>query len=100
MTAPIKDYLKHSKGFHSAKWSEPVIMELAGTGRRGVVFEEAPAPRLPGKAARKAAPVLPEVTEHDALRWLGAHELDDVAWLDSEVPFLAEVRDVLAQWSA
>ena len=68
MTAPIKDYLKRSAGFHSAKWSEPVVMEMTGTGRRGIVFEDAPAPDLPGKAARKAAPVLPEVTEHDALR--------------------------------
>ncbi|MFW2543798.1 aminomethyl-transferring glycine dehydrogenase subunit GcvPB [Primorskyibacter sp. 2E107] len=68
MTAPIKDYLKTSKGFRAAKWSEPVVMEMTGTGRRGIVFDDAPAPDLPVKAARKTAPALPEVTEHDALR--------------------------------
>ncbi|CAM9964992.1 MAG: glycine dehydrogenase subunit 2 [Mameliella sp.] len=68
MTAPIKDYLKRSNGFQAAKWSEPVVMEMTGTGRRGVVFDDAPAPALPGKAGRKTAPALPELTEHDALR--------------------------------
>ncbi|KAA9008800.1 aminomethyl-transferring glycine dehydrogenase subunit GcvPB [Histidinibacterium aquaticum] len=68
MTASLKNYLENSNGYHAAKWSEPVVMEMTGTGRRGVVFEDAPAPKLPGKAARKNAPVLPEVTEHDALR--------------------------------
>lgn len=68
MTAPIKDFAKRSNGYRAAKWSEPVVMQMTGTGRRGVVFEDAPAPALPGKSARKAAPALPEVTEHDALR--------------------------------
>ena len=30
--------------------------------------------------------------EHDAVRWLAADELDDVAWLDSDRPFLRELR--------
>jgi len=30
-------------------------------------------------------------TEHDLVRWLAADELDDVDWLDSDRPFLAEL---------
>ncbi len=37
----------------------------------------------------------PVPSEHDAVRWLSAHELDDVDWLESDRPFLAEVRDLL-----
>jgi 8-oxo-dGTP diphosphatase len=33
--------------------------------------------------------------EHDALRWLSAEELDDVAWLPADQPFLDELRGVL-----
>ena len=33
--------------------------------------------------------------EHDALRWLGPEELDDVAWLAPDLPFLAELRELL-----
>ena len=33
--------------------------------------------------------------EHDALRWLGPEELDDVGWLAPDRPFLAELREVL-----
>jgi 8-oxo-dGTP diphosphatase len=33
--------------------------------------------------------------EHDAVRWLGADELDDVDWLDADRPFLPELRDLL-----
>jgi 8-oxo-dGTP diphosphatase len=33
--------------------------------------------------------------EHDAVRWLAAAELDDVDWLDSDRPFLAELRGIL-----
>lgn len=29
---------------------------------------------------------------HDALRWLGAHELDDVDWLDPDRPLLPVLR--------
>jgi 8-oxo-dGTP diphosphatase len=36
----------------------------------------------------------PEPAEHDAVRWLAAGELDDVAWLDADRPFLPEL-DVL-----
>ena len=33
--------------------------------------------------------------DHDALRWLAADALDDVAWLDADVAFLDEVRSLL-----
>lgn len=33
--------------------------------------------------------------EHDAIRWLGADELDLVRWLEPDVPFLSELRDLL-----
>jgi 8-oxo-dGTP diphosphatase len=34
----------------------------------------------------------PVPLEHDALRWLGADELESVRWLPADVPFLAELR--------
>jgi 8-oxo-dGTP diphosphatase len=34
----------------------------------------------------------PVPTEHDLLRWLGPEELDDVAWLEPDLPFLPELR--------
>ncbi|MFT4286681.1 (deoxy)nucleoside triphosphate pyrophosphohydrolase [Nocardioides sp.] len=37
----------------------------------------------------------PEPTEHDAIRWLSAAELDEVAWLDNDRPFLAELAGLL-----
>lgn len=37
----------------------------------------------------------PVPTEHDAVRWLGADELDDVRWLPADVPFLVELASVL-----
>jgi 8-oxo-dGTP diphosphatase len=37
----------------------------------------------------------PAATEHDQVRWLAAGELDDVDWLDSDRPFLAELSGVL-----
>src|SRR3954454_8284206 len=33
--------------------------------------------------------------DHDALRWLGPDELDDVDWLEPDRPFLPAVREVL-----
>jgi 8-oxo-dGTP diphosphatase len=37
----------------------------------------------------------PVPVEHDAVRWLRADQLDDVAWAAADVPFLARVRDLL-----
>ena len=39
----------------------------------------------------------PVPTEHDAVRWLGAGELDQVRWLPADVPFLAELSEVLQE---
>ena len=33
--------------------------------------------------------------EHDAVRWLGPEDLDDVDWLPSDRPFLSELRELL-----
>jgi 8-oxo-dGTP diphosphatase len=33
--------------------------------------------------------------EHDAVRWLGPEELDDVDWLEPDRPFLGELAGVL-----
>jgi 8-oxo-dGTP diphosphatase len=33
--------------------------------------------------------------EHDAVRWLGAGELDEVTWARPDVPFLRPLRDLL-----
>ncbi|HEX6247623.1 MAG TPA: NUDIX domain-containing protein [Nocardioidaceae bacterium] len=38
---------------------------------------------------------VPREREHDALRWLGPEELDEVRWLRPDVPFLAELREIL-----
>jgi mutator protein MutT len=34
--------------------------------------------------------------EHDALRWLAAEDLDDVAWLPADRPFLDQLRAILS----
>lgn len=34
----------------------------------------------------------PVPSEHDALRWLGPDQLDEVAWLEADRPFLDDVR--------
>jgi 8-oxo-dGTP diphosphatase len=33
--------------------------------------------------------------EHDAMRWLAPEDLDDVDWLEPDLPFLAELREIL-----
>ena len=37
----------------------------------------------------------PVPTEHDAVRWLGADQLDEVTWAEADVPFLDPVRRLL-----
>lgn len=39
----------------------------------------------------------PTPSEHDAVRWLAADELHEVRWLAADVPFLAELADVLQE---
>src|SRR5262245_23337075 len=38
--------------------------------------------------------------EHDAIRWLGPEELDDVDWLAAELPFVAALRERLLDGAA
>ncbi len=37
----------------------------------------------------------PRPHEHDAIRWLGPEDLDDVDWLPADRPFLPELRELL-----
>jgi 8-oxo-dGTP diphosphatase len=37
----------------------------------------------------------PTPREHDALRWLGPEDLDDVEWLAADRPFLSQMRELL-----
>ncbi len=37
----------------------------------------------------------PVPTEHDAVRWLRADQLDEVAWAAADLPFLDPVRQLL-----
>ena len=37
----------------------------------------------------------PRPVEHDAVRWLGPDELDDLDWLEPDRPFLAELARLL-----
>ena len=59
------------------------------------------APIRQGYALRVAVATLahgepvPVEAQHDAVRWLGPDELDEVAWLAPDVPFLDEVRGLL-----
>ena len=39
----------------------------------------------------------PVPTEHDAVRWLCADQLDDVPWAAADLPFLDPVRQLLNQ---
>ena len=41
----------------------------------------------------------PEPLEHEALRWLGAEELDAVRLLAPDVPFLPQLRTLLEEGS-
>ena len=46
-------------------------------------------------AALTSGEPVPSEDEHDAVRWLGPEELDDVAWLPADRPFLDELRELL-----
>ncbi|GAA3385893.1 NUDIX domain-containing protein [Cryptosporangium minutisporangium] len=40
----------------------------------------------------------PTALEHAELRWLGADQLDDVAWLPADAPLIDELRARLGSW--
>jgi glycine dehydrogenase subunit 2 len=75
MTATEKS---QPRRYHAPVWSEPLVMELGQTGRRGTVLPAVePAVSalageiedlVPAKARRKAPPVLPELSEWEVLR--------------------------------
>ncbi len=50
-------------------------------------------------ATATAAAGRPQPTEHDAITWLGADELDDVDWLEPDLPFLWQLGDLLREGS-
>ncbi len=38
---------------------------------------------------------VPREDEHDAVRWVGPEDLDELTWLEPDLPFLDELREVL-----
>ncbi|HVE74023.1 MAG TPA: (deoxy)nucleoside triphosphate pyrophosphohydrolase [Mycobacteriales bacterium] len=38
----------------------------------------------------------PRLSEHDAMRWLGPNELDDVPWIPVDQPLLPQLRRLLS----
>ena len=71
-----KSFLR--RGFHQAKWDEPVIFELTQPGERGILVPAAeheikaevgePWRALPGKMVRQTPPALPEMSQARVLR--------------------------------
>jgi 8-oxo-dGTP diphosphatase len=53
----------------------------------------------PGLVLRVAVATIvtgdPAPVEHDEVRWLAAHELESVGWLDPDLPFLPEIAGFL-----
>ena len=39
----------------------------------------------------------PEPVEHDLVRWLTPDQLDEVDWLEADLPFLAELRERMGE---
>lgn len=81
---------------------ETVVREVAE--ELGCTVE--PGPALPGEVSMDGDLVLrvlrcrlvdgePEPREHDAVRWVGPEELDDVPWLPADAGFVAALRDEL-----
>lgn len=40
---------------------------------------------------------VPAAVEHNAVRWVGAEDLDDLPWLDADLALLPDLRTVLLQ---
>ena len=73
---------------------EELGCRISVTGSLAGVQPIAPGLTLEVVTASLAAGV-PEPTEHDAVRWLAAEELDTVRWLPADVPFLTELAQLL-----
>jgi glycine dehydrogenase subunit 2 len=60
------------RDYRSAKWDEPLVMELGREGRRGMLFpqpvEPADASAIPAAMRRESAPELPELSEFEVQR--------------------------------
>lgn len=73
---------------------EELGCDIAVTGRL-----DGEQPVKPGYRLRIAVAALtsgePVPHEHDAVRWLGVGELDRVAWLEPDLPFLDDLRRLL-----
>jgi 8-oxo-dGTP diphosphatase len=76
--------------------------------REELSCEIKPARRLPGEQMMSQGFVLevyeaelvagePVPNEHDAIRWLGPEELEQVAWLPADLPFVRAIRQTLLQ---
>ena len=64
-------------------WLEPEVPI-----RSGLVLRVATAELVDGEP-------VPRAGEHDAIRWLGADQLDEVDWLDADRPFTGPIRELL-----
>ncbi|MCL8025719.1 (deoxy)nucleoside triphosphate pyrophosphohydrolase [Nocardioides bruguierae] len=80
-----------------------VVAWLDGTSRIREATDDGPALDLRVALARVVGGE-PEPTDepggHDQVRWLAAEELDEVDWLDSDRPFLPQLRHHLARVAA
>ena len=101
------------RGFHQAKWDEPVIFEYTAPGERGVIPPSAeaeiattPAEELvPASLLRACAPGLPEIAQHRVLRHytrlsqetLGADVNLEIGQGTCTVKYSPKVNDQLAR---
>lgn len=82
---------------------DAIVRELSEElGLRAVVSRWLPGRvRITSRFALEVAVVAvvgePVATEHSALRWVGADELDDLDWMDPDRPFLHEVSQALRE---
>jgi glycine dehydrogenase subunit 2 len=102
-----------SRGFHAARWNEPVIFELSVPGARGVlpprpdlqVPELDAAQRVPEPVRRRRPPALPELSQAAVLRHylrlsqetLGADLNVDVGQGTCTMKYSPKVNDQLAR---
>jgi len=64
------------------------VIEVTGWLEQGVPIGDT---HLLTVALSRIVDGVPTPHEHDAIRWLGVDELEDVDWLDADRPFLVEL---------